>query len=285
MAVPCEVMAGQISVRGLSLGGVETCLQIPQLGIMFDVGHAPRSFAGTPRLLITHGHADHCAGLIGLLSNRLLIGRTDPLHVYAPAPIVDGLRRAVEAYESFQHEPYRWQITPVAPGDDIPLSNGRFARVFGSVNVIHTVGYTVFERVRKLREPYKSLQGAEIGRLKRAGADIFDQFDRPLVSFPGDTAIHVVEQIEHLQRTQVLILESTYLDERKTVAQCVEHGHIHLDQVLSRADLFQNQHIVFTHFSQAYRPQEVREIIERRAAPKLQPEVHALLPDTTSWPG
>ena len=65
MAIPVEVQAGQVTVRGLSLGGVETCLQVPQFDLLFDVGHCPRSFAGTGRLFITHGHADHAGGLVG----------------------------------------------------------------------------------------------------------------------------------------------------------------------------------------------------------------------------
>ena len=35
-------------------------------------------------IFISHLHGDHCFGLIGLISSLGLMGRTAPLHVYAP---------------------------------------------------------------------------------------------------------------------------------------------------------------------------------------------------------
>jgi ribonuclease Z len=262
-----------------------TCMQVPQLGIMFDVGHCYRSLASTPRLLITHGHGDHCGGLVAMLSLRLLHGLREPLQVYAPAPIVDALRTVVTCYESIQGHAYSWEITPVSPGDEFALDARRHVRVFSSPHVIETVGYTVFERVNKLRDEFKHLPGAEIGRRKHAGDDIFDSIERSLVSFPGDTTIDVLEHHPELLNSQVLLLESTYLDERRTPKQCLDHGHIHFDQVLEHASDFNNEHLVLTHFSQSYKPYEVAEIVKRRSDGKFRPEVHVLIPNTSVWPG
>ena len=35
-------------------------------------------------IFISHLHGDHCLGLIGLISSFGLLGRTAPLHIYAP---------------------------------------------------------------------------------------------------------------------------------------------------------------------------------------------------------
>ena len=285
MAVPCEVQAGQISVRGISLGGVMTCMQVPQYGVMFDVGHCYRSLASTPRLLITHGHGDHCGGLVAMLSLRLLHGQTEPLEVFAPAPIVEALRTVVRCYESIQGHEYSWRITPVGPGDEIEIGAKRRIRVFASPHVIHTVGYTILETVQKLKDEFMGLPGAEIGRLKHSGAPIFDVVERPLVSFPGDTTIDVLEHHPELLQSRVLLLETTYLDDRRTPQQCLDHGHIHLDQVLARAEAFENEHLVFTHFSQSYRPSEVVEIVSERSRGRFRPEIHTLTPRTKTWPG
>ena len=285
MAVPCDIQVGQLSVRGISLGGVMTCMQVPQLGIMFDVGHCYRSLASTPRLLITHGHGDHCGGLVAMLSLRLLHGLQEPLEVYAPAPIVEALTTVVRCYESIQGHEYRWRITPVEPGDEFELDARRRVRVFASPHVIDTVGYSVVEHVKKLKAEYKSLPGAEIGRLKHSGAPIFDTQERVHISFPGDTTIDVLEHNPQLLESRVLLLETTYLDERKTPQECLDHGHIHLDQVLERARAFRNEHLVFTHFSQAYRPAEVVEIIAQRTEGLFSPEIHTLTPKTRTWPG
>ena len=38
-------------------------------------------------IFISHLHGDHFFGLVGLLSSMHLVGRTDPLHLYAPEPL------------------------------------------------------------------------------------------------------------------------------------------------------------------------------------------------------
>lgn len=285
MAVPCEVQTGQLSIRGLSLGGVETCLQVPQLDLMFDCGHCPRSLSGTSRLLLTHGHADHCGGLIGYLSNRTLTGPHKPLEIWAPEPIVEGLRRAIMAYESIQTFPYSWTLTAVSPGDEIPLRRGLVARVFRSVHVVHTVGYTVWETVKKLKSEFRELPGPEIARRKHAGEPLFNDVTRPVLSFPGDTCFKVVDQQPHLLESKVLLLETTYIDPRRSVEQCHRHGHVHLDEVIARAADFKNEHLVFTHFSQSYRPRECHEIVAERTQGLFAPEIHVFAPTEGSWPG
>lgn len=285
MAIECEARAGQLTVRGLSLGGVQTCLHVPQMDLLFDVGYAPRSLAAVPRLFITHGHGDHCAGLVSLLSNRMLLGLKKPLQVFAPAAICSALTTAVEAFESIQNHPYRWSLTPVQAGDEIDVGKGRTVSVYRSVHVIPCLGYTVWETVRKLKAEFKLLPGPEIARRKHAGDDLFDVVRRPLVSFPGDTTIKVLDQQPHLYESRLLILEATYLDQRRTAAQCRKHGHVHLDEVIERAAHFNNDHVVFTHFSQSYRPLEVSELLAQRIPENFKPQWHALLPETATWPG
>lgn len=48
-------------------------------------------FTKIQAVLITHLHGDHCFGLIGMISTFGLLGRTAPLHVYAPAALQDML--------------------------------------------------------------------------------------------------------------------------------------------------------------------------------------------------
>ncbi len=285
MAVPCTVTAGQLSIRGLSLGGIETSLHCPQLGVAFDCGHCPRSLVSTPRLFITHGHADHAAGLVPWLSLRLVYGFPEPLDVFAPEWLVPALRTVVAAYESVQTFPYRVRFHALEAGSEVPLPGGRFVRAFRSPHVLPTMGYTVWERVTKLLPEFSSLPGAEIAARKRAGEALFSSLDRPILSFPGDTTIGVLDKQPHLYESRVLLLEATYIDDKKDVAACLQHGHVHLDQVLERAEHFRNEHIVFTHFSQSYTPREAEAIVRARTQGRFAPEIHAFVPSEDSWPG
>ena len=42
-----------------------------------------------------------------------------------------------------------------------------------------------------------------------------------------------------------------------------DYEHLHLEDFLERAELFQNEAIVLTHFSQRYRVEEIREVLRR----------------------
>ena len=67
-----EVRAGPYTVRGVSVGGIYTALQVPELDLALDCGVAPRSFAGARTLLLSHGHVDHSGALSALLGIRSL---------------------------------------------------------------------------------------------------------------------------------------------------------------------------------------------------------------------
>lgn len=49
-------------------------------------------------VFITHLHGDHCFGLIGLISTFGLLGRTAPLHVYAPAGFESVLQPQIDFF-------------------------------------------------------------------------------------------------------------------------------------------------------------------------------------------
>ena len=77
---------------------------------------------------------------------------------------------------------------------------------------------------------------------------------------------------------RLLIMEVTFLDERVDVARARGSGHVHLDEVVERAELFENEAILFTHFSARYSPGEVRRIVSGRLPDCLRDRVHLLLP-------
>ncbi|MBQ6652542.1 MAG: ribonuclease Z [Prevotella sp.] len=56
-------------------------------GAQIQLRRSHISFAQISCVFISHLHGDHCFGLIGMISSFALLGRTAPLHVYAPAPL------------------------------------------------------------------------------------------------------------------------------------------------------------------------------------------------------
>jgi ribonuclease Z len=83
----------------------------------------------------------------------------------------------------------------------------------------------------------------------------------------------------------VLIIECTFLDHRKTLEAARAGCHIHLDELIERAERFENEHIVMMHLSQIYRPQEVGGILDARVPPTLRKRIIPFVPTTSYWPG
>ena len=65
-------------------------------GAQIQLRRSSIAFTRLTAVFITHLHGDHCLGLIGMVSTFGLLGRTAPLHVYAPAelqPMLESLQR------------------------------------------------------------------------------------------------------------------------------------------------------------------------------------------------
>ncbi len=55
-------------------------------------------FSKINHVFISHLHGDHCFGLIGMISSFGLLGRTSPLHIYAPAELESMLNAQLDMF-------------------------------------------------------------------------------------------------------------------------------------------------------------------------------------------
>lgn len=279
-----RIQAGPYSVHGVSVGGIYTSLSVPELGALFDVGIAPRSFVGGKYLFLSHGHADHVGAFNSLLGIRGLSHAPAP-RTFLPVEIHSDFKASVDAMNRTQHRGLEVNYQPVSPGDEILLDNDLWVRVFRTDHTVPSVGYELFRRVSKLREPFLELSGPEIAERRRSGEDLFRVEERRELAYATDTLIDVLDHEPRLLQNRVLILECTFLDERKERDESRKRGHIHLDEILERADSFDNERLVLMHFSQLYSPREVHEILKRRCPPHLFERIVAFAPAHGPWPG
>lgn len=279
-----RIQLGKLTLQGVSVAGVYTSLHVPELGIIFDVGIAPRSFVGAPHLLISHGHADHVGSLTTLLGIRGL-SRAPAPRIFAPREIVDALQEAVYALNRVQNRSLEIDFVPVSPGDELELQDRLQVRVFRTLHSVPSVGYEVFRRVPKLRAEYLSLPAAEIQQRRLAGEDLFTAVERSEICYATDTLIDVLDQNPHLYQAKVLVLECTFLDQRKSRGESRSKGHVHWEEICERAALFQNEKLVLMHFSQLYRPQQVHEIVRKTCPAELCERIELFAPQKGNWPG
>jgi ribonuclease Z len=265
-----------IEVRGLSVGGLETCIDLPELKLAFDIGRCPAEVVARPTVLFTHAHMDHMGGIAYHAATRSL-QRLGPATYVVPRENEAAVAALFEAWRRLDRSELGHALVPLAPGEEWVLPNRLVARPFRSFHTVPCQGYALWSRRRKLPPELVGLSSEEIVARKRRGEDPTVEIEVPEVAFTGDTLIEVVEREEVVRRARLLVMEVTFLDERVTVDECRAKGHIHLDEVIERAALFANEALLFTHFSSRYEPSEVVELLDRKLPPELRGRVTPLL--------
>ena len=278
------VAAGPYTIRGVSVAGIYTSLFVRELGVLFDVGLAARSCAGADHIFLSHGHADHIGALVTLLGIRGLLRMAPPV-VFLPAEIADSTREALSLFSRGQRYEFSINAQPMSPGDEFMLRPDLSVRAFRTHHVGPSLGYQFFSRVQKLKPSHLGLPGKEIADRRKRGEDIFDQEERLELAYATDTLLRVVETTPSLLKTRILIMECSFLDERKDIKSSRSGGHVHLDELLEKADAFENEVIVLMHFSQMYAPAEVHQILKRRCPPALWERIVVFAPTAGAWPG
>lgn len=279
------VTAGPHTVRGISVGGIYTSLAVPELGVLFDAGASPRSTATIDTILLSHGHADHAGALPALLGIRALSGRTRPPRVVMPAEIEDDVVAALATMSRLQRFPLEIEPIGLRPGDEFALRGDLRVRAVRTFHPVPSLAYLLVRRIAKLRPDLQGLPGPAIAARRRAGEDVTVYDDRPELAYATDTLISVFEHSPELLSAGTLIMECTFLDDRKSLAAARAGCHIHLDEVIERAELFTSPQVVMMHFSQLYRPDEVAGILDARLPPALRARVVPFVPSGSSWPG
>lgn len=280
-----SVTAGPYTIRGVSVGGVYTSLGVHELGVVFDAGIPARSLAGTDTILLSHGHVDHVGALPALLGIRALHGKTRPPRVFMPAEIVDDLTAALAALAKLQRWPLAIEAIGMMPGDELPLRGDLRVRAVRTFHPVPSLGYVVTRRITKLRPEFRGLPGEEIAARRRAGEAMLEHEDRIELAYATDTLVTVLDHAPDLLHARVLVLECTFLDERKSLESARAGCHIHLDELIERADRFHNEHVVVMHLSQLYRPDEVSAILDARVPPGLRKRMIPFVPEGAHWPG
>lgn len=265
----------RVELFGTSVAGLETCIEVPQLRLLLDLGVCSRTAVNQPLVLLSHGHLDHMGAIAQHAARRSLLGMSEGIYV-VPAqvgPQVEALFNAAGALDG-QVIPRR--VIALEPGQEHGLGKGRFVRAFETFHRVPSQGYTVWETRQRLLPEFRNLPGPELGELRRQGVRIDEPEQVPLLSFTGDTRIEALERTPELSRTECLVIESSFLDELVPVADARQMGHIHLDELIIRADLLPRSDVVFSHFSARYSATDVARILERKLPDGLRETVRVL---------
>jgi len=192
--------------------------------ILFDAGEGASSILGNKafavrRVFLSHGHADHIAGLIGLVNirNNAMGDKEKELSIYYPKGnyLLSEMMNFIARTNRRLSYPLEW--VPLEPGDRVELLAGqlpRYVEAFPTVHVHNEVslGYNVVEVRHRLKPELAGAPQKEIvARVRADGKDsISEYYDQKLFSYGGDS---VAIKPAYVADTEVLCHDTTFLDE------------------------------------------------------------------------
>jgi ribonuclease Z len=210
--------------------------------ILFDAGEGASSILGNKafavrHVFLSHGHADHIGGLIGLVNirNNAMGDKEKELTVHYPKGnyLVTEMMNFIA--RTNRRLSYSLEWVPLQPGDRIELLAGqlpRYVEAFPTVHVHNEVslGYNVVEVRHRLKPGLAGAPQEEIiARVKAEGKEsITEYYDQKLFSYGGDS---VALKPAYVADTEVLCHDTTFLDEEDRK----EYKHATLSEAIACA--------------------------------------------------
>jgi ribonuclease Z len=265
-----------LTIEGYSRAAVQSYWRVPELKIGFDLGGSPWDFMSLPTIFVTHAHLDHLAALPVYVARRRMM-KMEPPTIYLPAENVEWADRMLKAWQRLDRGRMICELKGVEPGQEIELSRDHVVQVFATEHRVPSVGYCVWQRRKKLKSEYQGLSGDQIRDLRLSGVDVTSEQRTPLVCYTGDTASDGLDGFPALYQAEILITELTFFRPDHRRDKIKKFGHLHLDDLIERAERFQNELIIAMHFSTRYVDREIERAIHRRLPPSLRDRVYLWL--------
>jgi len=235
--------------------------------ILFDCGEGASTILGNKafairRVFLSHGHADHIAGLVGLVNirNNALGDTEKTLTIYYPKG--NYLITEMMAFLARTNRRLRYALewVPLEPGDRVELLSGQMPRTIEAFPTVHvhnetSLGYNVVETRHRLRPAFAGAAQEEIvARVRAEGKDaVSEDYDQKLFSYGGDS---VGIKPAYVAETETLCHDTTFLDEQDRK----EYKHASLKEAIACArEARVKKELICFHISSRYKS-KIREI-------------------------
>lgn len=244
---------GPYTIEGWSRAAVQTYWRIPELKLMFDIGGSPWAFMGTPTVCVTHAHLDHMAALPQYVARRRMMKMTPP-RVFVPEPAAEATSKMLRSWQRLDRGRMELDLVPVPVDESISswefaLSRELVLTAFPTTHTVPSVGYIVWERRNKLKAEYQGLSQAEIRDIRLSGEDVTEERRLPIVCYTGDTSAAGLDADPAIYKAKILITEMSFFRKDHRRDKIRKFGHMHLDDIVERADRFENEKVVLSHLS------------------------------------
>lgn len=216
------------------------------------------------KVFISHWHADHFSGLLGLIQTLELEGRERPLYIYGPPRTEEFTDRILDT--GYFNRSYDIFVEDVVEGEEIVGEDYRVVP-FEVDHGVNAFGYSFEEEPSKKanKEKMKELgleNSPKIGKLKNGEViewqgdeirpeQVVEEMPGRKIVYSGDTA-KSENLINRAENADILIHEATCLHEmiedRRGHTSALQAG-----EIAEEADVGK---LILTHFSRRYRNEE-----------------------------
>ncbi len=246
-------------IQGISIAGEETFVQVPELGVCFDIGRAPRAALSSDFVALSHGHMDHSAGLAYYYSQRHFQGVGTGTVICHPA-VEKPIHNVMNAWIDLEAQKTPYNVLALEPDQEHEIKNNIMLRAFATKHTVPSLGYVAVEKRSKLKDEYVGLPQETLVELKQKGTDITQINEIPLVCFTGDTMWG-----EHFDRpdvlnAKILITECTFLEPGHRGRADIGK-HLHLEHIAQIMEASTAEAVILTHLSRRTHIVEARKMI------------------------
>ncbi len=261
---------------------------------LFDCGEGTQrqlmiknlKFMRIKAIFITHWHADHFAGLPGLIQTMSMEGRKEPLYIYGPEKTTEFVDQLLNI--GYFERSFPIIVHDLKHGDKVEYSQ-YYVEAFKTYHGIPSLGY-VFKEKDKLKANMEKAKkfglrsGPLIGKLKRGlevnfrgkiikPEDVVEVVPGKKIAYTGDTGYRK-SLIKPVKNANVLICDGTFCSEFEKRA----HTYYHMTsrQAAMLAKEANVEMLVLTHISRRYQHEENR----KYSVNKLLQEAQEIFPNT-----
>ena len=248
------------------------CISYNGERILFDCGEGTQKtmmsekigLMKISRIFISHWHADHFSGLLGLIQTMEMEGREKPLYIYGPPRTEEFTENILDT--GYFNRSYDIFVEDIVEGDEI-VGEGYKVKPFEVKHGVNAFGFVFEEESSKKanKEKMKDLglgSSPKIGELKDGESiewngetiepeEVIETVPGRKVVYSGDTA-KCRNLVKNAENADLLIQEATcmheMIDDREGHTSALQAG-----EIARKAGV---EKLVLTHFSRRYRGEE-----------------------------
>jgi len=257
---------GDLQFVGYTLAGITTSVVFKNAHLAFDVGQGLPFQMSARRILLTHGHLDHAAGVPYVIAQRNMQSQYQN-DVYTPPGLAEPLERIIKLWQEIDQHEYRYALHPAAPGALVEIDKQFCFKPFRTVHRVESQGYLIYQKKKRLRAELREAGPEAILAARRAGAEVNESYLEPVVAFTGDTQAEFIDGDPDVALAKVLFVECTFFGSQKTVEHARTWGHLHFDELRTLLSRLKNERIVLIHASVRYSSSFIEQILTEALSP------------------